>query len=80
MLPHAYKWPTAEAYEDGLRAVYERGEDGPPPSLPPSPPAATGAMAKVLGMLEKEAVRVLDGGKEGGGGAGINDLAITPIE
>jgi hypothetical protein len=37
-------------------------------------------MAKVLGMLEKEAVRVLDGGKEGGGGAGINDLAITPIE
>jgi len=35
-------------------------------------------MAKVLGMLEKEAVRVLERGREGGGENG--DLAITPIE
>ncbi len=77
MLPHAYMWPTAEAYEEGLRAVYERGEDGPPPSPPASSPPVTGAMANMLGMLEKEAVRVLEGGREG---EREGDLAITPIE
>ncbi|KAM3571563.1 hypothetical protein VYU27_006402 [Nannochloropsis oceanica] len=77
MLPHAYMWPTAEAYEEGLRAVYERGEDGPPPSPLASSPPVTGAMANVVGMLEREAVRVLEGGRKG---EREGDLAITPVE
>ena len=83
MLPHAYRWPSLQAYEEGLRAVYERGEDDPLPPLPPSPPpslatTATAAMAKVMGMLEKEAARVLEGEEEGRGGEG--GAVVAPTE
>ncbi len=71
MLPHAYKWETVEAYEDGLRGVYERGEDGPPKV------GKKGAMANVMGMLEKEASRLLNAGN---GGGEEDENAISPLE
>lgn len=30
MIPYGYKWATPEAYEAGLRAIYEQGDYKPP--------------------------------------------------